>query len=264
MNTIAVLIDFSEGSRSALLQGASLAKKLSAKLVGLHIVNSLDKIAEAEKHLKQFMEHNLKDSLNYEAIISEGSLNSAVKSSLKKISPDLVLVCTHGIKGIAQHLFGAQILKLVQEINFPCIVVQENCAMDLINIDTILFPIGPHPDFNVKIKQTANLAKALNAKIIIYEIERPNIDFEDILNKNIIAAKEYFQNENILFDVVIEDNKIIALGYFRQTMEYAKNNKIYLISQMASVSNNDIVFGVGDKERFFVNANGLSILACNL
>ncbi len=263
MNTIVVLIDFTEGSRSALLQGAALAAKAGAKLVGLHIVNSFDKIAEAEKLLNHFMDHNLKDSVTYEALVSEGSLNSAVRSALKKISPDLVLVCTHGVKGIAQHLFGAQILKLVQEINFPCIVVQENCAMDLINIDTILFPIGPHPDFTVKIKQTAALAKSLNAKIVIYEIERPNIDFEDILNKNIVSAKEYFTNENINYSVVIEDNKIIALGYFRQTMEYAKENKIYLISQMASVSNNDEVFGVGDKEKFFVNANGLSILSCN-
>jgi hypothetical protein len=263
MNTIVVLIYFTEGSRSALLQGAELAKKVDAKVVGLHIVNSFDKIVEAEKLLNHFMEHNLKDSVNFEALVSEGSLNSAVRSALKKLSPDLVLVCTHGIKGIAQHLFGAQILKLVQEINFPCIVVQENCAMDLINIDTILFPIGPHPDFTVKIKQTAALAKILNAKIVIYEIERPNIDFEDILNKNIVAAKEYFSQQNINYSVVIEDNKIIALGYFRQTMEYAKENKIYLISQMASVSNNDVVFGVGDKEKFFVNANGLSILSCN-
>ncbi len=263
MNTIVVLIDFTEGSRSALLQGAALAKKADAKLIGLHIVNSSEKVGDGEKLLEHFMEHNLKDSVHYEAVVAEGSLNGAVRSALKKISPDLVIVCTHGIKGIAQHLFGALILKLVQEINFPCIVVQDNCAMDLINIDTILFPIGPHPDFTIKIKQTAALAKMLNAKIVIYEIERPNIDFEDILNKNIVAAKEYFQNGNIQFDVVIEDNKIITLGYFRQTMEYAKENKIYLISQMASVSNNDVVFGVGDKEKFFVNTIGLSILSCN-
>lgn len=263
MNTIVVLIDFTEGSRSALLQAAALANKTNAKLVGLHIVSSVDKIEDAEKLLKHFMNHNLNDSVSHEAIVCEGSLNNAVRSALKKLSPDLVVVCTHGVKGIVQHLFGAQILKLVQEINFPCIVVQENCAMDLIHIDTILFPIGPHPDFTVKIKQTAALAKSLNAKIVIYEIERPNIDFEDILNKNIVAAKEYFQKENINYSVVIEDNKIIALGYFRQTMEYAKENKIYLISQMASVSNNDVIFGVGDKEKFFVNANGLSILSCN-
>ncbi len=195
MNSIVVLIDFTEGSRSALLQGAALAKKVGAKLVGLHIVNSSEKIADAEKLLAHFMNHNLKDTLKYEAVVCEGSLNSAVRSALKKISPDLVIVCTHGVKGITQHLFGAFILKLVQEINFPCIVVQDNCAMDLINIDTILFPIGPHPDFTLKIKQTADLAKILNAKIVVYEIERPNIDFEDILNKNIVAAKEYFQKE---------------------------------------------------------------------
>lgn len=263
MNTIVVLIDFTEGSRSALLQAASLARRTNAKVIGLHVVTTPSRTIEAEKLLKHFMNHNLNDSVEYEALVCEGSLYSTVRSALKKISPDLVLVCTHGVKGIVQHIFGAQILKLVQEINYPCIVIQENCVMELDYIDSILFPIGPNPDFEVKIKQTAKIAKALRAKIVIYEIERPNIDFEDILNKNISASKEYFEKENIEYKVVIEDNKIISLGYFRQTMEYALKNKIYIISQMASVSNNDVVFGVGDKEKFFVNSNGLSILSCN-
>ncbi len=263
MNTIVVLIDFTEGSRSALLQAASLAKKTNAKVIGLHVVTSPNKTVEAEKLLKHFMSHNVNDSINHEALVCEGPLNNTVHSALKKISPDLVLVCTHGVIGIVQHLFGAQILKLVQEINFPCVVIQENCVMELEYIDSILFPIGPHPDYEIKIKQTAKLAKVLGAKIIIYEIERPNIDFEDVLRKNITAAKDYFEKENIEYKVVIEDNKTISLGYFRQTMEYALNNKIYIISQLASVSNNDVVFGVGDKEKFFVNGNGLSILSCN-
>lgn len=263
MKTIVVLVDFTEGSLIALKQAESLASRSNIKIIGLHVVTSSNKITDAEIQLKEFMDKNINSTIDYEAKVCEGSLIPAIKSALKKISPDLVLVCTHGVKGIAQHLFGAQILKLAQDINYPCIVIQENCAMELLSIDTILFPIGPHPEFSIKIKQTAEIAKLLNAKILIYEIERPNVDFEDILHKNIVEAKEYFNKEQIDYSVIIEDNKVISLGYFRQTMEYAIQNKIYLISQMASVSNNDVIFGVGDKEKFFVNANGLSILSCN-
>ena len=49
------------------------------------------------------------------------------------------------------------------------------------------------------------------------------------------AGKEYFEKENIEYKVVIEDNKIISLGYFRQTMEYALKNKIYIIIFLGSL-----------------------------
>jgi hypothetical protein len=61
---------------------------------------------------------------------------------------------------------------------------------------------------------------------------------------------------------VIDELKVISAGFSRQTMEYASDNHIQLISLMASVSKLDTLYGVGDKENFLVNPNGIPILCC--
>lgn len=261
MKNIAVLIDFTEGSIAALKQANALVKKKGGTLYGIHIVANMQKVKEAETTLTQFMKQYC--DIPFEIHIAEGSLIPAAQTALKKVSADLVVICTHGVKGMFQHLFGAHILKLIQGITYPCIVLQESSKIDLANTEHILLPIGPHPDFEIKIRQTADLAQTLGASIIIYEIDRPGADFENLLTKHADAAKKYFQENNIPYSNIIEEVKFISVGFSRQTIEYASNNGIAILSLMASVSKNDVVFGFGDKENFLVNEKGVAIFTCN-
>lgn len=263
MQNIVVLIDFTEGSVSALQQAVAIAIKTNSKVKALHVVLSSDKTLNATNELKYFIAKHVKENIAVETVIAVGSLTGASKEILTKIKPDLVLICTHGVKGMFQYLFGAQILKLVNSIPFPCLVIHENNQTDFTTIKQILFPIGPHPDYITKITQTSNLAKLLNLEVVIYRINKPGIDFESILNTNENNAVKYFKENNIPYKNVFEDVEIISVGYSRQTISYAKNNNIKLISLMANVSNNDVTFGYGDKESFLVNTEGISVLSCN-
>ncbi len=263
MKNIAVLIDFSEGSRAALLQGAALAKKTNSKLFGIHIVSSIDKVKQAEEDLKKFYATGSSANLDITTAIEVGPLTHATNAILKKIDAALVIICTHGVKGMMQQLFGANILKLVQAITYPCLVISDHTTADLSAANKILFPMGPHPDFMVKIKQTATLAKNLGATIILYWIDKPGADFDGQMSKNIELARDYFNSQNIPYENVTEDIQVISVGFSRQTMEYAANNNISLISVMANISKSDVLFGFGDKENFLVNEQGIAILTCN-
>jgi hypothetical protein len=264
MKNIAVLIDFTEGSKIALQQASGLANKIGAKVWGVHIVSSQHKVDDAEKELSAFMEKHPESATLHEAIVHVGTLTTGTQECLKKIEPDLVVVCTHGVKGMFQHLFGAQILKLVQALSFPCLVIHENCTVALADTQKMLFPIGPHPEFMVKVKEAAVLAKALNALLVIYEIDRPGGDYENLLAQNQEQAKVYFDANGVNYTKVLEEPKVFSVGYSRQTIEYASNNGISIICLMATVSKNEILFGVGDKENFLVNERGISIMTCNV
>jgi hypothetical protein len=263
MKNIAVLIDFTEGSIAALKQGAALAHKTNSTLYGVHVVSSAGKVEGAHKQLLAFMGMHVQNGVATEAVVSEGTLTGGTQEALKKIMPDLVIICTHGIKGMFQHLFGAQILKLVQALSYPCIVIQENTQAEIANTQKVLFPLGPHPDFMVKIKQTTAFMKALNAAAVIYEIDRPGGDYENLLSKNLEQAKAYFDEHGIAYTRILEEVKVISVGYSRQTIDYASANGVSIIALMATVSNNEELFGVGDKENFLVNEQGVSILTCN-
>lgn len=263
MKNIAVLIDYTEGSKVALQQAAGIAEKMQGNLFGIHLVSSLAKVKEAEETLKQWMHTHVQTGVQQSAIVAEGSLVQGTLSALKKAEADLVIICTHGVKGMFQHLFGAQILKLVQALPYPCIVIQEHIKANLSKAEKILLPIGPHPDFMLKIKQTAALAKILGASVVIYEIDRPGTDFENQLSKNADIAKNYLVEQGIAYTRVTEEAKVLSIGFSRQTIEYAANNQIPILSLMASVSKNDTLFGFGDKENFLVNEQGVSVLTCN-
>jgi hypothetical protein len=263
VKNIAVLIDFTEGSKAALQQGIAFAKKSGAQLWALHIIATQEKYTQATTELEQYIQSNTKDGIEVKPLVVIGNLAHACNSGLGKVDADLVIICTHGVKGIFQQLFGAQILKLVQSINFPSLVISEQTTTDLSKATNILFPMGPHPDFLVKIKQTSKFAKMLNASITIYEIDRDGADATDLVNHNVDTAVEWFEQEGISYSKVMEEQKMFSVGFSRQTMEYAVDHQIPILSMMATVSKNDALFGFGDKENFLVNNHGIAVLTCN-
>jgi hypothetical protein len=263
MKNIAVLIDFTEGSIKAFQQALKLSSHTKATIWLIHMVDAKSKEKEAENKLADLIKNHANGSTEIEKIVGCGNLYFEVNKMLLMIEPDIVLINTHGIKGFKQHIFGSNILKLVQSVTFPCIVFQENSKTELHNISKILFPIGPSPDFIVKIKQTTAIAKALNAGLIIYMINKPQVYEETTFKDNLELSKSYFEKHKIDYSVVKEDVKITSVGFSRQTIDYALKNNIQLISQCAKVSKNDVVFGFGDKENFLVNEAGIPILTCN-
>jgi nucleotide-binding universal stress UspA family protein len=263
MKTIVVLIDFTEGAKVAFQQALSLARKQNAVLCAVNIADSNDKLVQTEKDMKAFIEQNTDNPSEVKTVFGVGALFSALPPVLIRIDPDLVIVCTHGVKGMFQHLFGAHILKLVQSIPFPTIVVQENNKVNLAEITKILMPIGPNPNFKSKVVQTDKLSKVLDAEIILYEIDREGADSKEYLDKNRAVSKAYFEENNTNFRIVLDELKVISAGFSRQTLEYANTENISLISLMANVSKHDVLFGVGDKEVFLVNPYGIPVLCCH-
>jgi hypothetical protein len=261
MKNIAVLIDYTDEAKIALTQASRLVEKVNGKLFGIHIATSITDLSKEQENLNAFMKANCTSS--FECIVTQGNLVSASQEALHKISADLVIACTHGVKGIFQQLFGAQILKLVQGLSYPALVISAQTKEDISQSKEILFPVGPHPYFQTKIEQTAAYAKATNAKVTIYEINRPGADYDNITQKNIDATKAYFDAHQISYTRVLEEVNVISVGFFKQTIDYAKKHGIATISVMATVSKNDVLFGSGDKENFLVNDSGIAILTCN-
>lgn len=263
MNSIAVLIDFTEGCKVAIEQAKVIAMHADAKIVAVHFLMKNDNQIEVEKELSLFVGKVMGEETNFETVIATGELMHNAAAELGRINPMLVVVGTHGVKGIKQNLFGAHILKLVQAIPYPCLVVQENTKVNAVGIKKILFPVGPHKMYAIKTEQTAMMAKIFDADIVQYEIERPLITPDPALIKNMKEAKEYFQTSNNRFSEIKEESKVISVGFARQTINYAEENKFDLIALMSDVPVDDAYIGRTDKENFLTNAAGIPVLCCN-
>lgn len=263
MKTIAVLIDFTDGAALALHQALNLAKKFGSKVFAINIADSHTLVDKAQADMNDFIEREVPGKHSIEVVIGSGPFMKAIPSALYKIEPDLVLVCTHGIRGISQLLFGADIQKLVESIPFNTLVLQENNQVDLCEVNKILLPVGPHPKFLNKVVQTAQLAKLFQAEIVIYEIDSPEIENDEMLVKNRLLTKTHFEEQQVNYSIAFDEFRILSAGYSRQTLEYAKEHGFSMISLITHVSKNDVIFGVGDKENFLVNSYGIPILCCS-
>jgi nucleotide-binding universal stress UspA family protein len=262
MKKIVVLIDLTESAKPALQQAAILAQKTGAEILALHIAGEEESDAVHVNQVESFVKNHIGESLPVQVMIGHGKFLSVIPGYIAQVNPDLVVLCTHGIHGLAQTLFGSDILKLVHHIQFPCLVVQENSVFNPNGIQKILIPASPYPDYMVKVKHAATLAKLFNAEITHYEIDKYVGNSEDTIAENKNLARIYLNSEGVSFRTVMEDNASMSLGYAGQTVQYAKDNGMDAIALTSDTHQEDMAMGKPDKENFLTNALGMPILCC--
>lgn len=262
MKNIVVLVDFTEHAGLAFRQAANLAQKFSANFHVVHIIESASDKEKAPDKMASFLEKYATNDVHINIEFSEGELFAEADLMCKKLLADLVVLCTHGKKGVSQILFGSHIQKMVQHIGKPCLVFSENTHFYLHEVSKILVPIGSGTHLDLKLSQTEALARALGASVTLYQIDKPGTDFGKNA-ENIQKAREFFESLEIPCETVIEEMNALSAGFYKQTIQYALNNNFQIISLLAEAPGNELLFAIGDKENFLVNKFGVAIYTCN-
>ena len=140
--TILFAYDFSEGSDYAFDYALSLAKQYAAKLVIVHVINepvdlrgfyvphisfeNLEKeIADgAEKMLERFCTDNLKEFADYEKFVLSGIPYEEIVTKADACGADLIVMGTHGRKGMDHLLFGSTAERVVRSARMPVMTVR--------------------------------------------------------------------------------------------------------------------------------------------
>jgi nucleotide-binding universal stress UspA family protein len=262
MKKIAVLIDLTEGSKVALRQGKILAEKNDASIVVIHIAH--DEVPDEIHHniLDGFVKPVVGQQIDLSYHIGRGDFMSEIPNCIITSGADFVVLCTHGIKGIAQNLFGAHVLKLVQSIQVPCLVVQEGSFVADQGMEKLLLPASPFDDFDNKMKACAAVAKGFGAEVVYYEIDKYLGDTEEAIAKNGAKARDYMLGQGIPFKAVLEDNKDRSLGHAQQTINYAHENRMNLICLSSHTHQEYMAMGKADKEKFLTNDKAIPVLCC--
>lgn len=139
---ILVPIDFSENSTKLLQHAVDMAGKSGASIVVMYVVEGIDKyaglsvphisLAEVEKELVQsaknkmerFLEENLDPSVAHEAIVLNGDIAEEINNFAANEGVDMIIMGTHGYKGLEKVLFGSVAERIVKTA--PCPVLTCN------------------------------------------------------------------------------------------------------------------------------------------
>jgi nucleotide-binding universal stress UspA family protein len=141
-DTILFAVDFSESSDHAFSYAYEMAQKFSSRLVIIHVINepvdlrgfyvphisfdNLEKeIAEgAEKMMERFCAEKLQNFANYEKSVVSGIPYEEIVRKAEAVKADLVVMGTHGRKGLDHMLFGSTAERVVRTAHCPVMTVR--------------------------------------------------------------------------------------------------------------------------------------------
>lgn len=263
MNKILCLVDFTDTSLKAMDQAVAVAKWKGASITVCHIVSTEAQLGDdLIKNLSSYELLAEKEGVIADSITGRGSLFKEVERISNDLKPDLVVLGTHGKSGLVQNLFGSNIYRLVQKIKTACLVVSDYTQTVHGGFKQVLMPVAPHDDYLVKVQQTANLLSE-DGVIHIFEIRKAGTAYDEKVAANAEAAQAYLTNKGINCDYIEKGSRDMTDGFSHETLDFASENKMDLLSIMTQVSEQNKKFGKSDKENALLNKISLPVLACH-
>lgn len=134
--------DFSECSSQALLYAVDIAKRYGSKVYILHVVYDISKavdqyvsplaieemykdiIQRAKEEIEKFSYDELTSLIDIERIVITGIPHEEIINFVNKHNIDLIVMGTHGRKGIDRILFGSTAANVVRFAPCPVLTVR--------------------------------------------------------------------------------------------------------------------------------------------
>jgi len=259
---IIVPVDFTEASEQSTMQAIEIAKKANSSVTLFHVINddteSKNRQTGVEDKLKEKVNQIHKEGIQSDFQIAFGSIFNVIPQVANKFDHQLMVIGTHGLKGIKQKLLGADMLKLIRKIKIPCLVVQSDCICR--DFNPIVFPVGGHEGFESLIDATAMLAKLFGSEVHIYSVIRKSDEGSKKLKENTALAIKQFEEGKISVKRISEESTVFSVGYAKQTLQYANNVNAGLISIMSVKTDEYYYFAQSDKESMINNEFHIPIL----
>ncbi|MFP4619989.1 MAG: universal stress protein [Bacteroidales bacterium] len=259
-DTILVTWDFTEVNENALLHAIKLSNYLENKIQLIHIVKNGKLKKEAERKLENDTERlSAKHQVKLEPVIREGSLFQEISNYASNHNISLVVMGTHGIKGV-QKLTGSWALKVIVGSRVPFVVVQGPPSKKEIFRD-IVFPLDYKKETKQKVNWAIFLAKYFDVKIhIITPKKIRDSSLQKKTKVNVNFAEKIFKNHNIKYDVHNIDSNNLG----EETVDYAIKIDADMILIMTT---KDIAFTdylLGAKEQYIIaNQAQIPVMCAN-
>lgn len=269
MNKILVPTDFSSAAENAFELACQISAVGNQEIELLHIKGGATEKLLKEKNktldqLEEYLDELCQSAMVEHAVtanysIKEGSILTAIPAAASEPEIVLVVMGTHGSRGIRQKLFGADALKIAERSPAPVLTVPDIVDAKS-GITSIVFPFGGHENFENKVNSVAMLASHFNADVHFYSINRPAAEISKSIHKNIEKAEEFFTQEGISSERVREEMTEFSVGFANQTIKYAEKIGAKMIAVMANDSGNLSFISSVDRENLINNDKGISIL----
>ncbi len=256
---IVVPWDFTPVADHALAHAVKISRMVRNDVCLLHIVDPGIK-ASAEGEKKVMMQHvadenSKKYNLTITAEIKKGSIFSAIAEFVNEKDASLVVMGTHGMKGM-QKLTGSWALKVIVKSKVPFIVVQDP-PVDQERYHDIVFPVDFRRENKEKTKMAIFMGKYLDSKIHILVTSATDPSLIKRTKVNLNFAIRYLIQNNIEYEI----HEIPRGNFAQQTIDFAVriNADLILIVTTKNITFADYMVGASEQ---YIIANSSKIPVC--
>ncbi|MFM2208203.1 MAG: hypothetical protein RL213_2178 [Bacteroidota bacterium] len=236
---ILVAYDFSETAESALKYAVVLARRCTAEIHLLHVIESFsltsaishafsksqkefeEKVGEkAEERLHELARKTASECFRpVHAVVEKGRIPKTVETVAGRIDADLVLAGAHGYSGVKEHLVGSHTSKIVMDSPCPVIVVRPSAGQP--DIRNILLPIDHSPVSRQKVRYAVELARQFGSKVHV--IGATTLTDSDLVRKfelKVHQVGDFLDEHGVQNTVRVQKGESlsqIALDHVRET-----------------------------------------------
>jgi nucleotide-binding universal stress UspA family protein len=256
---IVVPWDFTTVAGHALAHAVKITRMVGNDICLLHIVDSgITPQQEGEKLAllqHQAEEFSKKYNIPISGHISRGSIFKAIASYVNEKDASLVVMGTHGMKGM-QKLTGSWALKVIVKSKIPFIVIQDP-PVDQERYHNIVFPIDFRGENKEKIRMAIFMGKYFDSKIHVLVAVSTDKYLKKKTNSNLNFAIKYLMQNNIDHEI----HEVNKGKFAQQTIDFAQkiNADLLLIMTTKNITLADYVLGASEQ---FIIANSSRIPVC--
>ena len=243
---IVIPTDFTVVSQYAIELAVPFAKSTSSSIVLVHIVKSSAEFAEATRKVEEEADNAAEThDVQVKGIVLEGSIFTTIGEAVKDLDAGLVVMGTHGIKGM-QKLTGSWALRVLVTSKVPVIVVQSPPKKT--TIDKIVFPVDYKRENREKLGWAYFVAKFFNSKVYVFKTY-PSKDkkFEHGEKTNLVFTEKFLRSKNISYEIAGATGK---KSFAKETLKYAEDidADLILITTTKGISRVDFVLGTVEED----------------
>jgi nucleotide-binding universal stress UspA family protein len=256
---IVVPWDFTHIAEHALAHAVKISRMVGNEICLLHIVDTgishKDETHKKAQLLQIIEESTKKFNVPVTYHISKGSIFSAIAEYANEKEASLVVMGTHGMKGM-QKLTGSWALKVIVKSKIPFIVVQD-APVDQERYHNIVFPVDFRGENKEKMQMAIFMGKYFDSKIHLLVSLSSDKNLLKKTNVNINFSVKYLIQNNIDYEI----HEVERGNFAQQTIDFAQkiNADLLLIMTTKNITMADYVMGASEQ---YIIANSSKIPVC--
>jgi len=256
---IVVPWDFTHVAEHALAHAVKISRMVGNDVCLLHIIDPKIKKNEEEEKASRLAYtadiNGQKYNMKIQTHIEKGTIFSAISAYANDKEASLVVMGTHGIKGM-QKLTGSWALKVIVKSKVPFIVVQDPPA-DQERYHDIVFPVDFRNENKEKMKMAIFMGKYFDSKVHMLKSVSTDKNIIKKTSVNMNFAIKYLIQNNIEYEIHEMPKGELA----QQTIDFAQkiNADLILIVTTKNITFADFVVGASEQ---YIIANSSKIPVC--